>query len=149
MFQKDKIRRPGAPRDVACYFAIGGARGDTACWLATEHVFYESINFDGVAKTPIYCVMAGSRVLSVPYVRFRALDTTNPCISNFLLSHLNQYDGLFASPSTFVFVNARGQILLNNFTPAAGRNSLPPARLGNNRHGRGKNGKAGRLPPFG
>jgi hypothetical protein len=61
--------------------------------------------FDGVAKTPISCVVAGSRVLSVPFVRFRSLDTTTPCISKFLFSHPERQDGLFASPSCFAGTN--------------------------------------------
>ncbi len=35
-------------------------------------------------------------MLSVPDVRFRALDTTTPWISKFVLSHLKRCNGLYA-----------------------------------------------------
>ena len=38
-------------------------------------------------------------MLNIPYVCLRFRDATMPCISNFLLSHLKRYDGLFSSPS--------------------------------------------------
>ena len=48
-------------------------------------------------------------ILNIPYVCLRFRDATMPrslassltCISNFLLSHLKRYDGLFSSPSMF------------------------------------------------
>jgi hypothetical protein len=47
----------------------------------------EKSSIDGVAKSPIYCVLAGCEMLSVPHVRLRFRNTTTPWISNFLLSH--------------------------------------------------------------
>jgi hypothetical protein len=52
----------------------------------------EVSSVDGVAKSPIYCVAAGREMLDVPYVRLRFRNATTPCMSNFLLSHLQRYD---------------------------------------------------------
>lgn len=38
---------------------------------------------DGVTKSPLYSVVAGREMLTIPYVCLRFRNTTTPCISNF------------------------------------------------------------------
>ena len=45
------------------------------------------IKVDGVAKSPIYCVVAHFCSFSIPYVWLHSQKYTTPCISDFLLNH--------------------------------------------------------------
>ena len=45
------------------------------------------VNFDGVAKTPISCVVAHFCSFGIPHVWPQSQKCTTPCISKFLLSH--------------------------------------------------------------
>ena len=47
--------------------------------------------FDGVAKNPIYCVVAIFLALDIPYVCLHTKKITTPSISKFLLSHLHTF----------------------------------------------------------
>jgi hypothetical protein len=79
------------PRKQSQEKKIFSARPESAiypCRAARAAGILNAMKVDGVVTIPIYCVVAGSRVLSAPYVRFRALDTTTPSISKFLRSHL-------------------------------------------------------------